>query len=207
MVSIQLNGGEFSCQLKGAQSRWTPCEMECLAIKLPIHHYQPFIRESKNITSVFTDNIVTVHAWNAIKQGKMSTSSRVASFISTLCENRIDIFHIPGDSTKVADYNSRNPTTCSDKKCQVCLFLANEIAVHDIFVRHISSDGVPLAERPTWIDLQKQDSTIQQLFKLIKQGQAPKKKVKNRSLKLLHNLYKRGVLFIAGDGLIQVKTC
>ena len=26
--NIQINGGEFSCRLKGAQSRWTPCEKD-----------------------------------------------------------------------------------------------------------------------------------------------------------------------------------
>ena len=106
---VELHGGEFSARLKGAQVRWTPCEKECLAIKLLVAHYQPFIRESFNCTTVLTDNIVSVHAWNAIKLGKISTSSRVASFISTLCENNVEIVHFPGEMTKVADYNACNP--------------------------------------------------------------------------------------------------
>ena len=48
-----LHGGEFSCRLKGAQARWTPCEKECLAIKLLVQHYQPFIRESVNKSKVY----------------------------------------------------------------------------------------------------------------------------------------------------------
>jgi len=114
---IQLNGGEFSYRLKGAQSRWPPCEKEFLAIKLLVHHFQPFIRENKDETVIFTDNIVAVHAWNAIQLGKLSTSSRVASFISTLCENNVNIVHIPGSQTIVADYKSRIPTKCSTEKC------------------------------------------------------------------------------------------
>ena len=81
--SKYLNGGEFSCKLKGAQSRWTPCEKECLAIKLLVQHFQPFIKENSNVTTIFTDNIVAVHAWNALQLGKISTSSRVATFLST----------------------------------------------------------------------------------------------------------------------------
>ena len=97
--SKYLNGGEFSCKLKGAQSRWTPCEKECLAIKLLVQHFQPFIKENSNVTTIFTDNIVAVHAWNALQLGKISTSSRVATFLSTLCENNVNIVHIPGSRT------------------------------------------------------------------------------------------------------------
>ena len=32
-----LNGGEFSCRLKGAQSKWTQMEKECLAITTSSH--------------------------------------------------------------------------------------------------------------------------------------------------------------------------
>ena len=205
---ISLHGGEFSCRLKGAQSRWTPCEKECLAIKLLIQHYQPFIRENIHFTKIFTDNIVAVHAWNAVKLGKISTSSRVASFISTLCENRVDILHVPGVSTKVADYNSRHPVHCSEPKCQTCSFLNLQIDLQESVVRslQVNSDAsLPLTQRPTWHQLQKDDPTHSQLFNLIQKGLPPEKKSRNKSLKLLHNMYRRGLLFIASDGLIQVK--
>ena len=205
---INLHGGEFSCRLKGAQARWTPCEKECLAIKLLVQHFQPFIRESKSTTTIFTDNIVSVHAWNAIKLGKISTSSRVASFISTMCENNIQIVHLPGVTTKVADFNSRHPIVCMSDKCQTCKFITQEIQSHEQYVRytqHVKED-VLLVERPTWLELQKQDSTLSKLYSLIKTGLSPEKKTKNRDLKLLHNMHKRGTLFIASDGLIQVKN-
>ena len=203
-----LHGGEFSCRLKGAQSRWTPCEKECLAIKLLVQHYQPFIRESNEKTTIFTDNIVSVHAWNAIKLGKISTSSRVASFISTMCENNIDIVHFPGTLTKVADYNSRHPVSCNLEKCQTCRFVQKEIDTHQFYVRftHKVKDDVLLVERPTWLELQKQDSMLAKLHQLIKTGSAPEKKSRNRNLKLLHNMYRRGTVFIASDGLLQVKN-
>lgn len=200
-----LHGGEFSCRLKGAQSRWTCCEKESLAIKLLVHHFQPYIRESKNITTIHTDNIVAVHAWNAIQLGKVSTSARVASFISTMCENTIEIVHIPGHLTKVADYNSRHPVQCNNSKCQLCKYSHSEILLHDSYVRTVSSADFTLTERPTWLALQQQDPTHQQLVRLINTGQSPEKKSKNTSLKLMHNLYRRGILFVAKDGLVQVK--
>ena len=204
---ITLNGGEFSCRLKGAQSKWTPCEKECLAIKLLVQHYQPFIRENNNVTTIFTDNIVTVHAWGAIQNGKISTSSRVASFVSTLCENKVNIVHIPGIQTILADYNSRHPTICNENKCQTCNFINQEIDDHDAIIRNVTQlESVPLAQRKTWLDLQKKDPTHITLFKLIQNGQAPEKKSGNKSVKLLHNLYKKGVLNIAKDGLIQIRN-
>ena len=203
---ITLNGTEFSCRLKGAQSKWTPCEKECLAIKLLVQHYQPFIRENKNVTTIFTDNIVTVHAWNAIQTGRVSTSSRVASFVSTLCENNVKIVHIPGIHTVVADYNSRHPVECKEIKCQICNYVNKEVVNHDAYIRSITQlDSTPLTQRNAWLDLQKKDPTHNALFKLIKNGQTPEKKSRNKSVKLLHNLYKRGVLFVAKDDLIQVK--
>ena len=205
---IQLNGGEFSCRLKGAQKRWSACEKECLGIKLLVHHYQAYIRENTNVTTIYTDNIVAVHAWKGIQVGKISTSSRVASFISTMCENNIEILHYPGVQTKVADYNSRHPVKCEQERCQVCRFASDEIDLHKFYIRSINCDDQAnlLIERPTWLQLQKDDATLSKLFQLIKQGLLPEKKTKNRSLKLLHNMYRRGLLFIASDGLIQVKN-
>ena len=201
---ISLNGGEFSCRLKGAQNKWTPCEKESLAIKLLVQHFQPFIRENQNVTTVFTDNIVTVHAFNAIQTGKISSSVRVASFISTLCENNVQIAHIPGTKTPSADYNSRHPSICNDVKCQICIFVGKEVDTHDVFkITDIQTS--PLHQRNAWLNLQKQDPTHITLHKLITSGQAPEKKSRDKSAKLLHNLYKRGLLFIAKDGLIQVK--
>lgn len=204
--TVQLHGGEFSCRLKGAQARWTVCEKECLAIKLLIQQYQPFIRESKHITTVYTDNNVAAQAWQAIKSGKISTSSRVASFISTLCENTVDIVHYPGTQTLVADYNSRNPVECNDPKCQTCKFVKSEIIFNDIYVRHIKESEVPsLDQRSTWLALQKQDPTLVSLYQLIISGQSPEKKVKNKYLKQMHNLFKRGLLYLSNDGLLVVK--
>ena len=206
---IDLNGGEFSCRLKGAQSRWTPCEKECLGIKLLVQHYQPYIRESIATTTIFTDNIVSVHAWNAIKLGKISSSSRVASFISTMCENTIEILHYPGELTKVADYNSRNPITCTLDKCQTCKFVQQEISDHEHYVRYTHQgidENIMLVERPSWLALQKQDKTLIDLNRLIRTGLAPEKKSRDKDLKLLHNMFKRGSLFVATDGLIQVKV-
>ena len=48
-------------------------------------------------------------------------------------------------------------------------------------------------------------TTLSQLFRLIKTGLNPERKSRNKSLKLLHNLYRRGILYVANDGLLQYK--
>ena len=69
----------------------------------------------------------------------------------------------------------------------------------------MSRKNVPLlTERLTWIKLQRDDATLSKLYHLIKSGTLPEKKCRNRNLKLLHNMYRRGLLNIASDGLIQV---
>ena len=70
---------------------------------------------------------------------------------------------------------------------------------------NVANQDLPLGQRPTWLELQKKDPTHAQLFKLIKLGQQHEKKSRNKTLKLLHNMYGRGLIFIASDGLIQVK--
>ena len=59
----KLLGGHFSCKLNNHQKNWIPCECEAAGAKLVAKYFTPFIRGSKNLTTIFTDNLPTVHAW------------------------------------------------------------------------------------------------------------------------------------------------
>lgn len=210
-----LNGGYFSTRLEDCQTRWTPCEKECLGIKLSIEHFKPFIQESNNRTIIHTDNLICVQAWNRLKQGLISTSSKVASFLSSLSENNIEIVHFPGSSTKVADFSSRNPLPCKEKRCQICSYAFELTQVGDmcnimkVTVADLESGEykLPLSEKPTWLKLQKEDDTHRRLHKLITSGGLqPEPKLRGHSdLKRLYNLYRKGLLHIDPSGLIIVK--
>ena len=66
---------------------------------------------------------------------------------------------------------------------------------------------MPYTQRAAWLNVQKNDRTHQQLSWLIETSQTPEKKKtkgENTKLKLLHNLYKNGLLRKASDGLITV---
>ena len=63
----KLLGGHFSCKLSVHQKNWLPCEGEALGVKLISKHFSPVIRESRNISTIHTDNLPTVHAWKRMK--------------------------------------------------------------------------------------------------------------------------------------------
>ena len=79
-----LFGGHFSCKLNNFQQNWLPCEGEALGVRLTCKHFSPFIIENRNITTVYTDNLPTVHAWRRMKTGAFSSSARVATFLTGL---------------------------------------------------------------------------------------------------------------------------
>ena len=159
--------------------------------------------------------MISVHAWNRLKRGIISSSSKVAAFLSSLSENNIDIKHCPGVNTKVADYGSRNPPTCSEKRCQICSYITEQCQigehcnVNSISVQDILSGTVrpPLTEKPAWIRIQKEDDTHNKLFHLINSGGLqPEKKLRGHmDLKLLYNKYRKGLLKIDASGLIVVQ--
>lgn len=212
--SQKLNGGYFSVRLSHSQIKWSPCERETLGIKLNIEHFKPFIQESLNTTIIHPDNIISVHAWNRLKRGIISSSSKVAAFLSSLSENNIDLKHCPGVDTKVADYNSRNPMYCDEKRCQICKYMNDQCTIGENCVNSVSVQDIlagtarlPLTEKPAWIQVQKEDDMHNRLFKLIRSGGLqPEPKLRGHmDLKLMYNLYKKGLLKIDSFGLIVVK--
>ena len=106
------------------QSKQSPeeCEGEALGVKLISKHFSPHIRENKNVTTVYTDNLPTVHAWRRMKTGAFSASARVASFLTGLSALTVEVVHKPGKEMITSDYNSRHPNSCSEQRCKICKF-------------------------------------------------------------------------------------
>ena len=129
--TVKLLGGHFNVKLKDYQARWLPCEGESLAAKLIVNHFSHYIRESKNTTIVFTDNQPLAAAFKRLKQGEFSNSSRIASFLTSMCVHDIEIRYYPGKEQKVGDFYSRNPIPCEDsERCQICQFAFQEQDMH-----------------------------------------------------------------------------
>ena len=85
----------FSVKLKAHQSLWCPCEIEALSISTSVSHFGPYIRQSLSRTQILTDNKPCVQAWAKMIRGQFSTSSRVATFMSTLSQ-LVEVQNIKG---------------------------------------------------------------------------------------------------------------
>ena len=214
----KLLGGHFSCKLNTHQKNWLPCEGEALGVRMIAKHYSAYIRENKNLTTIFTDNLPTVNAWKRMKTGAFSASARVASFLTGLSALTVEVVHKPGKEMVTSDYNSRHPNSCSSERCKICKFAFEMEKIGDSAVYRVKSisandveNGIvrmPHCQRAAWKKVQSQDRVHELLLDLISNSKTPEKKRTKGDftrVKRLHNLYRTGQLKIANDGLVTVK--
>ena len=120
----------YSFKLTETQSRWWPCEQEALAVATAIKKCSHYILTSNKPTLILTDSKPVVEAFHLMKRGKFSTSSRMAAFLYSTNQFKIDVQHISGKFKQniAPDYLSRNPASCKNQSCQVCLFIKETTA-------------------------------------------------------------------------------
>ena len=213
-----LIGGFFNAVLDKHKKAWLPCEGEAIGIRLVLNHFQHHIRESTKTTIHHTDNQPCVLAWKKSLRGAFSSSSRISSFLTGLSALPVELRYQPGKSLHTSDYASRHPTACNSKKCQICAFVQDWERIGDnaAEIRAISIDDIksgisimPMTQRKVWRNIQKRDPIHCKLTDLISSQQLPESKKRKgdfTKLKLLHNLYTQGKLYIDSDDLILVKT-
>ena len=134
-----LLAGFFSAKLRKHQVTWLPCEIEALAIGAAIRHFAPYIIQSPHTTEVLTNSRPCVQAYEKLKRGEFSASSRVTTFLSTVSRYSVHIRHIAGVENLPSDYASRNPKECLDSSCQICKFI---VELEDSVVRCLSVNDV-----------------------------------------------------------------
>ena len=128
----------YSFKLNDCQNNWWPCEREALAVATAIKKCSHYILNSTMPTLILTDSKPVVEAFNLMKRGKFSTSSRMAAFLHSANQYKVDIQHISGKYKQniAPDYLSRNPAVCPNKSCQLCTFIketaASVVAATDI---------------------------------------------------------------------------
>ena len=117
-----------------------------------------------------------------------------------------------------SDFASRNPTVCTSKRCQICQFVENWECIGDNAskIRSISIEDIksgkkimPMTQKRVWRNIQGKDPVHCKLNDLIITRQLPESKKKKgdyTKLKLLHNLYTQGKLYVDAEGLIMVKS-
>ena len=212
-----LIGGFFSTILDKHKQSWLPCEGEACGIRLVLEHFQNQIRESEHPTIHYTDSQACVLAWKRSKRGAFSSSSRIAAFLTGLSTLPVELRHKPGKEMCTSDYASRHPPLCKDSLCQICRFVneLENIGDNAVNIRALSIEDIrsgktvmPMIQRKIWKNLQAKDSIHCKLLDLIRTRQLPetkKRKGEHTKLKLLHNLYVQGKLYVK-DGLVLVKT-
>ena len=79
-----LLDGFFNAKLRKHQVTWLPCEIEALGISVAIKHFAPYIIQSAYTNQILTDSRPCVQAYDKLKRGEFSSSSRVAAFLSNV---------------------------------------------------------------------------------------------------------------------------
>ena len=149
-----LLAGFFSAKLRKHHMTWLPCEIEALAIVAAIRNFAPYIIQSPHTNEVLTDSRPCVQAYDKLKRGEFSASSRVTTFLSTVSRYSVHIRHIAGVENLPSDYARRNPKECLDSSCQICKFI---VELEDSVIRSLSVSDVlqgsvkmPFTSRAAW---------------------------------------------------------
>ena len=216
--TVELVGGFYSAVLNKHKRAWLPCEGEAAAIRLVLEHFKHHIRESQHTTVHFTDSQPCVLAWKRSLRGAFSASARISAFLTGLSTLPIELRHRAGKLMHTSDYASRHPQVCTNSRCQICTFVHDWEKVGDkaAEVRSLTIEDIktgrsimPLTQRNSWKNMQRRDPIHSKLLDLINNQQLPEAKKTNgihTKLKLLHNQYTQGKLFVDKDGLIMIRT-
>ena len=91
-----LLAGFFSAKLKKRQMDWLPCELEGLCIAASIRHFSPYLIQSVPVGCLLTDSKPCVEAFQKLKRGEFSASSRLTTFLTAASRYQLSIRHLQG---------------------------------------------------------------------------------------------------------------
>ena len=123
----------FSAPLKGAQSKWPPCDGEGLAVCSAIERFSYYIREAHLPTLICSDNKPVVQAALLLNKGIFSSSPRLNKLLGNCNTFPISFHHLSGKLAlnEESDIQSRNPSECSEADCPVCEHLTEQAIILD----------------------------------------------------------------------------
>ncbi len=206
-----LLAGFFNAKLKKHQVTWLPCELEALAIGAAVKHFAPFIIQANTSTQVLTDSRPCVQAYDKLRRGEFSASSRVTTFLATVSRYPVQVRHISGAANLPSDYASRNPSQCSDQSCQICRFIHQtaDSVIRSLSVNDVVAHGfrMPFTSHAAWQDTQRECPDLRRTHSHLTQGTRPQKKITNipdvkRYLKEV-SISNDGLLVVRGDRPFQ----
>ena len=200
-----LLAGFFSAKLGKHQVSWLPYEIEALSIGAAIRHFAPYIIQSPHQTQVLTESKPCVQAYEKLKRGEFSASSRFTTFLSTVSRYSVHVRHIAGVENLPSDFASRNPNECLDSSCQICKFIVEfeGSVVRSIFVAEVlkGSTRMPFTSRAAWQATQLECPHLRRKHSYLSQGTRPSKK----AAKIIDVKRYLKVVVVATDGLLVVR--
>ena len=173
-LNVHRNGslllaGFFSVKLRKHQVTWLPCEPEALVIGAAIRHFAPYIIQSPHTTEVLTDSRPCVQAYEKLKRGEFSASSRVTTFLSTVSRYSVHVRHIAGVENLPSDYASRTLKECwtlvakfanSLLNSKIPLFAASLLVMSSKALSRCPSLAVLPGRLPSWSVLTSGEHTL-----------------------------------------------
>ena len=122
----KFHGGHYSLRLNKFQTKWTACELEAKSVEKVMSEFEPLFKQSKKKSYHHMASLPVKYAWNKARRGELSSSARVAAFLSSIARMSVELVYTPGPQLLQSDYTSRNPVECPDASCQICRFARQE---------------------------------------------------------------------------------
>ena len=198
-------------RMKGNMREWSACEVEAYQLAQGIKKFKPFIRYVGTKTTALVDSRATVLAVQRLEKGQPSTSRRLQDLLANVSAENIRVLHIsaklPSALLEYVDFASRNPVTCENPNCTLCIESENpdvtflgEVFINSAGVKEISS--VPKMSIAVWKEIQQSSKDLKRAAALLESGKAPHKKEKraNDIRKYLRNCT------LNKDGLVVAKN-
>ena len=173
----------YSTILNGSLERWFPCELEGFAIGTSGKKFKHFITRSNHDTVFLSDSSSCILAWRKMKTGKMSASSRLCLFLSSVSTLPIRMEHSSGKLSQIigSDTISRNASSCSNPEaCQMCKYIDEAMHEVPVDIRKINVEdiiqgkaAIPFLSRQAIKDMQKECSSCTKAIEYIRNGVTP----------------------------------
>ena len=216
ILFVVKNGEKLPVRIHSAKlpekcQKWSPCEIEALALAAGVDKEYDLIRESKHPLMLYPDSKPVHEAIKLVNEGKFSTSARMSSFLTNINRTKIESKHISGKAklNPYSDLQSRIPAECNSEVCSIHKFINEAIdSVVDEGAKNckIENDS-GFSNRISWRSAQNSNMACTVATKLLTSGKPPPKAIGKNTGEYWNDVrqYCRDAS-VARDGLLVVKT-
>ena len=201
-----------SAKLPDKCKKWSPCEVEALALAAGVNKEYDIIRESKLPLIIQPDSKPVHEAIKLINNGKFSASARMSSFLTNVNRTNIETRHISGKAklNPLSDVQSRSPPKCNSEFCSIHKFI--DESVHNVIDEgakncSINASTQGFTNKQSWKSAQQSNQACVVAKQFLSSGKPPPKAMGKTAGEYWNDIrqYCRDAS-ISKDGLLVVKT-